>query len=103
MFDIRQSAVFADWLGVLRDKRDRARIAARIERLRHGNFGDVKPIGDGVSELRLHHGPGFRIYFAQRGQLIIILLCAGDKGSQDKDITRAKALAAQLEDDLTWD
>lgn len=102
MAEIRQTAVFADWLLALPDKRSRARIAARIERLRDGNFGDVKPVGESVVELRLHYGPGFRIYFTARGDQIIILLCGGDKSSQDKDIVRAKALVAQLEDSQPW-
>jgi putative addiction module killer protein len=102
MAEIRQTAIFADRLLALSDKRSRARIAARIERLRDGNFGDVKPIGEGVAELRLHYGPGFRIYFTARGDQIIILLCGGDKSSQDKDIARAKTLVAQLEDSQSW-
>ena len=102
MVQIRQSETFADWFGGLRDKRDRARIAARIDRMEDGNFGDAKPVGDGVSELRLHFGPGYRVYFTRRCEMLVILLCGGDKGSQDRDIARAKALAEQIEDGQPW-
>ena len=81
---------FDDWLLVLRDVRARARIRARIARLREGNFGDAKPIGEGVHELRVHHGPGYRIYFARQGRAVVILLCGGDKQTQPRDIERAK-------------
>ena len=81
---------FDDWLLVLRDVRARARIRARIARLRNGNFGDTKAIGDGVQELRVHYGPGYRIYFARKGRAVVILLCAGDKQTQPRDIARAK-------------
>ena len=79
--------------------RIRARIADRIDRLAVGNPGDVAPVGDGVSELRLHFGPGYRVYFVQRGELIIVLLCGGDKSSQRRDIEIAKKLARELEDE----
>lgn len=82
----------------LRDHRARARIAARIDRLALGNPGDVEPVGEGVSELRIHHGPGYRVYFVRRGSVLIVLLCGGDKSTQTKDIKIAKALAADLED-----
>ena len=81
---------FDDWLLALRDVRARARIRARIARLREGNFGDAKPIGEGVHELRVHHGPGYRIYFARQGRAVVILLCGGDKQTQPPDIERAK-------------
>lgn len=80
------------------DHRAAERIAQRIVRLQAGLIGDAKPVGDGVSELRVDHGPGYRIYFVQRGRVLIILLCGGDKRSQRRDIARAKALAAELED-----
>lgn len=102
MMEVRQSQEFADWFSDLTDKRDRARIAARIDRLSDGNFGDAKTVGDSVSELRLHHGPGFRIYFARRGNTLVILLCGGDKGSQPKDIVRAKALAQTITEHQPW-
>ncbi|MGB8331589.1 MAG: type II toxin-antitoxin system RelE/ParE family toxin [Polyangiales bacterium] len=81
---------FDDWLLALRDVRARARIRARIARVREGNFGDVKPLGDGLHELRVHHGPGYRIYFARQGRTVVILLCGGDKQTQPRDIARAK-------------
>jgi putative addiction module killer protein len=73
-------------------------IAARIDRLAHGNPGEVKPVGHGVSELRINHGPGYRVYFVQRGRELIVLLCGGDKSSQDSDISKVHALAGQLEE-----
>lgn len=97
MYEIRQTEIYAKWEQGLRDSIARAAITARLVRLSKGNFGDVKPIGDGISELRIHYGPGFRIYFQQRGSTIIILLCGGDKGSQSRDIARAKELAARSE------
>ena len=99
MIEIRQTEVFARWHGAIKDVRMRARIADRIDRLARGNPGDVAAIGEGVSELRLHFGPGYRIYFAQRAALIIILLCGGDKSTQRRDIEIAKKLARELEDD----
>ncbi len=98
MFDIRQLAQFSDWLSRLRDHRAKAKIAARIERLGLGNAGDVKPVGRGVSELRIDIGPGYRVYFVRRGKLLIVLLCGGDKTSQANDIKSALSLAAQVED-----
>ena len=98
MFEIRQTEVFADWLGGLSDSRAATRIAQRIVRLQSGLFGDVKPVGDGISELRIDYGPGYRVYFVQRGRILMILLCGGDKRSQQRDISRAKALAADLEE-----
>ncbi|MGA3210450.1 MAG: type II toxin-antitoxin system RelE/ParE family toxin [Terriglobales bacterium] len=97
LLEIRKTAVFADWIRRLRDGRAKAKIAARIDRLAFGNAGDVKPVGEGVSELRIHYGPGYRVYFAQRGQELIVLLCGGDKDSQHKDIRAAKHLASGLE------
>ncbi|KPK17714.1 MAG: hypothetical protein AMJ62_01100 [Myxococcales bacterium SG8_38] len=81
---------FDDWLLALRDIRARARIRARIARLREGNFGDARPVGDGVHELRVHYGPGYRIYFAQEGRAVVVLLCGGNKATQPRDIARAK-------------
>lgn len=72
--------------------------ATRLLRLAQGNPGDVSPVGEGISELRIHHGPGYRVYFQKRGELIILLLCAGDKGTQDRDIGTAKEIAAQWSD-----
>jgi putative addiction module killer protein len=97
MLEIRQTDEFSDWLSSLKDTRAKAKIAARIVRLAHGNPGDVKPVGSGLSELRIDTGPGYRVYFVQRGSALIMLLCGGDKGSQTADIARAHSLATALE------
>ena len=96
--EIRETARFSDWLRGLRDGVARARIAARIQRLALGNPGDVRPVGGGVGELRVHHGPGYRVYFARRGAALVVLLCGGDKSTQDRDVAEARALARQLEE-----
>lgn len=98
MIEVRQTAVFSKWMAGLRDHRARAKIAARIDRLAFGNPGDVAPVGEGIGEMRIHHGPGYRVYFVRRGRTLILLLCGGDKSTQAKDIKAAKALAAELED-----
>lgn len=98
MIDVRQTDAFVKWMAGLRDGRARAKVAARIDRLALGNLGDVAPVGEGISELRIHYGPGYRVYFARRGNALILLLCGGDKGTQARDIKAAKALAADLED-----
>ncbi|MGP4727183.1 type II toxin-antitoxin system RelE/ParE family toxin [Agrobacterium deltaense] len=95
MIELKQTAVFAKWETRLRDKRARTIIAARLMRLAEGLPGDVEPVGDGVSELRIHYGPGYRIYFHRRGNVVIVLLCGGDKGSQARDIAVAKKLAKE--------
>jgi putative addiction module killer protein len=95
VIEIRESATFSLWLQSLRDSQTRARIAMRVRRLAFGNFGDVKPVGEGISELRLDFGPGYRVYFVQRGQVLIVLLCGGDKSTQDRDIAGAKKLAKE--------
>lgn len=95
MVELIRSATFDRWLIGLQDRRAVARIAARLDRLAGGNPGDVQPVGNGVSELRIHYGPGYRVYFLQRGPVMIVLLCGGDKSSQEKDIIQAKALAAE--------
>jgi putative addiction module killer protein len=95
MVEFKQTENFQKWRTRLKDQRTRALIASRLDRLAFGLAGDVKPVGEGVSELRIDYGPGFRIYFKRRGATIIILLCGGDKSSQDKDIQTAKRLAAQ--------
>jgi putative addiction module killer protein len=97
MIEIRQTAAFIDFVEDLDDERAQAKIAARIERLAAGNAGDVAPVGEGVSEMRIHHGPGYRLYFIRQGQKVIVLLCGGDKSTQDKDIRVAKQLAKELE------
>lgn len=97
MTDVRQTDAFRDWLDGLRDPVAKRRIAARIVRLAAGLLGDVKPVGEGVSELRIDHGPGYRLYFVSQGERLIILLCGGDKKTQQRDIASAKAMAAELE------
>ncbi len=96
MIQIQQTEAYAQWFSGLRDRIARARIDIRIRRLSLGNAGDAKPVGDGVSELRVDHGPGYRIYFVQRSEVVIVLLAGGDKSTQDKDIRNAKALAKNL-------
>ncbi len=98
MFEIRTTRVFVKWLDSLRGARARARVLVRIERLADGNPGDVKPVGEGVSELRIDYGPGYRVYFTQRGEEVIVLLVGGDKRTQESDIQRALRLARNLEE-----
>ncbi len=98
MIEVRRTQAFEDFINGLRDAEARVKISARIFRLANGNAGDVVPVGEGISELRLHFGPGYRVYFKQRGKVLIILLCGGDKATQDKDIKRAKQLAEDLEE-----
>lgn len=96
MLQVRRTAEFIDWLTNLRDVAARARIAKRLDRIAAGNFGDAKPVGEGVSELRFTFGPGYRVYYTRHGNVVVILLCGGDKGSQAKDIERAKAMAQEI-------
>lgn len=96
MLEVRQTETFANWLRALKDVNAVARIAARIRRLEFGNFGDVKPVGEGVSELRIGYGPGYRVYFVQQGNTLVILLCGGDKRTQNKDIRVAKQMAKEV-------
>ena len=96
MIEIRQTAAFAAWLAALRDDRARARIAQRLRYVALGNFGDVKPVGAGLSELRVNYGPGYRVYFVRRGLEIVVLLCGGDKSTQARDIKAAKKLAEEV-------
>ena len=96
MVDVRKTDVFVQWLDGLSDIRARARVLARIERLASGNPGDVVPVGEGVSELRIDYGPGYRVYFKQFGQILIVLLAGGDKSTQPKDIKTALRLARNL-------
>lgn len=96
MATIRQTKVYRQWFSKLKDLRAKARIDVRIRRLSLGNPGDVRPVGSGISELRIDYGPGYRVYFKQTGSEIVVLLCGGDKSSQGKDIERAKELAAGL-------
>ena len=97
MLTILETASFIQWFGGLKDVKGRARILARIERIRlAGHFGDCESLGEGVSELRIHFGPGYRIYFCRRGSEIVILLGGGDKGSQTRDIRAAQAIAREI-------
>jgi putative addiction module killer protein len=95
VIEVRQTGVFSDWLHRLRDEKARSRILIRIRRLSLGNFGDVKPVGDGVSELRIDYGPGYRVYLQQRGSVLVLLLAGGTKKTQPTDIARAKKLAKE--------
>ena len=97
MLEIRKTTEFVVWMKKLRADRARAKIAARIDRLALGNAGDVEPVGEGVSELRIHYGAGYRVYFVRRGHELIVLLCGGDKRTQVKDIKNAKLLSSLLE------
>jgi putative addiction module killer protein len=96
--ELIKSSTFDRWMISLRDVRAMARIQLRLDRMALGNPGEVKTVGDGVSEMRIDYGPGYRVYFMQRGRLVVILLCGGDKSTQRKDILRAKAIAAQWKD-----
>ena len=96
MIEVRQTDLFKDWFAGLRDAGAKRRIAQRIVRVQSDLLGDVKPVGEGVSELRVDYGPGYRVYFVRRGAEVIILLCGGDKRTQERDISRAKALAAEV-------
>ena len=93
---VRKTAEFDAWMRGLEDGTTRMRIAARIDKLAHGLLGDCEPVGEGVHELREHHGPGYRIYFTNRGRTVVILLCGGTKGTQKSDIRRAKELAREI-------
>jgi putative addiction module killer protein len=97
VIEIRETEKFSLWLRGLRDTQAKARIAARVRRLAFGNPGDVRPVGEGISELRIPYGPGYRVYYVQRGALLIVLLCGGDKSTQTKDIETAKRLAKETE------
>ncbi|MEG8221159.1 type II toxin-antitoxin system RelE/ParE family toxin [Sphingomonas sp. HH69] len=97
MIEIRRTAFFDIWLNGMRDIAGKARIIKRLERAQQCNLGDIAPVGEGVMEMRLFFGPGYRIYFVQRGDTLVILLCGGDKSSQPDDIERAKAMAKEIE------
>ncbi|WP_315835500.1 type II toxin-antitoxin system RelE/ParE family toxin [Bradyrhizobium prioriisuperbiae] len=98
MVDVRETLDFTNWLEALNDQRARLQIVRRISRVAAGNFGDAKSVGGAVSELRIDHGPGYRVYYARRGKTVVILLCGGDKRTQSKDIRKAKEIAEALED-----
>jgi len=99
MIEVRQTAAFRQWFAKLRDIRAQAHIARRIERAQAGNLGDVKALGGGVSEMRIHYGAGYRLYLTRRGERLVILLCGGDKSGQSADIRTAKAIARELGND----
>lgn len=96
MFEVRRTAEFVDWLAGLGDVQARARIAKRLDRIVCGNFGDARSLGQEVSELRFTFGPGYRVYYTVRGNVVVILLCGGDKGSQRRDIERARTMVREL-------
>lgn len=96
MIEIRQTEVYARWFRRLRDRQARVRIDSRLRRLSLGNPGDVRPVGEGVSEIRINYGPGYRVYFARQSDVLIVLLAGGDKDSQERDIRRALELARGL-------
>lgn len=98
MIELKQTETYEKWDARLRDKRARTIIAARLMRLAEGLSGDVEPVGEGVSELRIHYGPGYRVYFQRRGNLLIVLLCGGDKSTQARDIAAAKKMAKEWSD-----
>ena len=95
MIEIRETETFSAWLRALRDATAKAKVAVRVRRLAFGNPGDVRPVGGGISELRIPYGPGYRVYYVQRGALLIVLLCGGDKATQARDIATAKKLAKE--------
>ncbi|MFN3883120.1 MAG: type II toxin-antitoxin system RelE/ParE family toxin [Nitrincola lacisaponensis] len=97
MIEVRKTAHFTRWFESLKDRRAKARIQVRIDRVEMGHFGDVAPVGEGVSELRIFYGPGYRVYFVQKDSIVVILLSGGDKSSQTADIAKAKEMAKQLE------
>ena len=97
MFNTQRTEEFDEWLAALMDLRARAMIVARIRSAEFGNLGDVKPVGVGVSEMRIHYGPGYRVYFKRTGRAVLLLLCAGNKSSQQKDIVRAISLNRKIE------
>ena len=98
MVEIRQTDTYSAWFGRLRDVQARARVLVRIRRLSLGNPGDVAPVAEGVSELRIHSGPGYRVYCTARGERLVVLLAGGDKSSQQRDIAKAIELARNIED-----
>jgi putative addiction module killer protein len=98
MLDVRETEEFSDWLSALRDRRAKAKILVRIERMAKGNPGDVAPVGGGISELKINYGPGYRVYYVQRGTTCVLLLAGGDKSTQDRDIARAKRLNTEYQE-----
>ncbi len=103
MVGVVRSSTFDRWLRKLKDRRAAARVLIRIDRLAAGNPGDVKPVGGGICELRIDHGPGYRVYYLHQGDRLILLLCGGDKSTQDADITAARLIAQQWHADQGGD
>ena len=99
MFQLQSTDVFDRWLRDLGDRKARARILARLESAQLGNLGDTRAVGTGVREMRVHFGPGYRVYFAQRGRIVLVLLCGGDKSTQPRDIVRAQRLLKAIEEE----
>ena len=97
MIEVRQTTRFATWLASLRDERAKARVLKRLDRAGNGNLGDVSPVGEGILEMRVFYGPGYRVYLIERGAALIVLLCGGDKSTQRSDIEEAKTLAKEIE------
>lgn len=98
MYTFVRHAAFDEWFRRLADAKGKARILARINSAQHGNLGDCEPVGEGVSEMRVHFGPGYRVYFTRQGSVVYVLLCGGDKSSQKRDIEKAKALARECKE-----
>lgn len=98
MIEVRRTKAFTNWFERLKDRKAKARIKVRIDRIGIGNFGDVAPVGEGISELRIHYGPGYRVYFLQQDSVVFVLLLGGDKKTQKSDIKRAKEMAKQLKE-----
>lgn len=96
MYSLLRTEDFSDWLSALSDDTGKAQILDRLNRASLGNFGDCAPVGEGVSEMRIHHGPGYRVYFMRRGLVVYVLLCGGSKSSQKRDIAKAKRMAKEL-------
>ena len=96
MIEVRMTVAFMRWFEDLKDQRARDRVVARLRRFELENFGDVKPVGEGVSEARIDYGPGYRLYFVKQAMVTVVMLCAGDKASQKRDIAAAKAMAREL-------
>jgi len=98
--EIIKSSVYEAWLAGLRDRTARAKIEIRVRRLGLGNPGDVKPVGGGISEMRINYGPGYRVYYLQHGTITVVLLCGGDKSTQDRDVEHAKEIASSWKDEI---
>jgi putative addiction module killer protein len=100
MITVLSTEIFDGWIDELKDLRAKSKIQARIRRLKNGNFGDIEPVGEGFSEMRIHEGKGYRVYLKSHGKIMVILLCGGDKATQQKDIIRAKSIFKEIEGEL---